>query len=225
MKISIIIPSLNEEGYLDESLKHLKELPGNFEIIVVDGGSTDSTREIAENHERVIVTASGKGRAKQMNHGATIATGDVLLFLHADTFLPYNFHQYIKNHLQKPGYTGGSFRLNFDKKHLLLKFYTCCSKLSWEFFTYGDHAIFIKSEVFKKIGGYKNISFMEDVEIQKRIRKTGKFKKLNTAVTTSARRFEKVGTLRQMLIDILLVSFYNLGVSPKRLKRFYQDHN
>lgn len=166
---------------------------------------------------------SEKGRAKQMNYGAGIATGEVLLFLHADTLLPINFYQSVWDHLQNPKYTGGSFKLNFDKKHPLLKVYSWCSKLSWEFLTYGDHAIFIKKDVFQHIDGFREIPFLEDVEIQKRLRKAGKFKKLSTAVTTSARRFEKAGTTRQLITDVLLVGFYKLGVSPARLKRFYKD--
>lgn len=223
MKISIVIPCLNEEAYIEKTLRHLQSLLGKVEIIVVDGGSTDRTRKIAAAHEEIILMVSEKGRAKQMNYGAGIATGEVLLFLHADTLLPVNFHQAVRDHFQNPKYIGGSFRLKFDKKHPLLKVYYWCSKLSWEFFTYGDHAIFIKKDVFQCIDGFQEIPFLEDVEIQKRLRKVGKFKKLNTAVMTSARRFEKTGTIWQLITDVLIVGFYKLGVSPARLKRFYKD--
>ncbi|MEX2592675.1 MAG: hypothetical protein WD426_07865, partial [Anditalea sp.] len=111
-----------------------------------------------------------------------------------------------------------------DKDHLLLNFYSWCSKLSMEFFTYGDHAIFIRKTVFEQIGGYKKIPFMEDVEIQKRLRMAGRFKKLDSAVTTSARRFEKAGTIKQFLIDLLLILSFKIGVSPLKLKKFYKDH-
>ncbi|NJY61689.1 hypothetical protein HC174_02820 [Salinimicrobium sp. CDJ15-81-2] len=128
------------------------------------------------------------------------------------------------DHIKEPGYIGGSFMLKLDKKHPILEFYTWCSRLSWEFFTYGDHAMFMEKDIFHLIGGYRSISFMEDVEIQKRLRKAGKFRKVQTAVTTSARRFKKTGTIKQLVMDVLLVGLYNLGVPPLKLKRFYKDH-
>ena len=160
-----------------------------------------------------------------MNHGAKMATGEILLFLHADTFLPATAYKAITDHLKKNNHIGGSFLLKLDSNHLIFKFYTWCSKLSYGFFTYGDHGIFMKRDVFERIGGYKSIPFMEDVEIQKRLRRAGKFRKLNTAVTTSARRFKKAGTIKQMIINVLLVTFFKVGISPTKLKKFYKDHN
>lgn len=224
MKVSVIIPCLNEEGYLDKTLEYVHNLPGNFEIIVVDGGSTDETLKIAERFESVKATVSEKGRANQMNHGAKMATGEILLFLHADTFLPATAYKAITDHLEKHNHIGGSFLLKLDSNHLIFQFYTWCSKLSYEFFTYGDHGIFMKKDVFERIGGYKSIPFMEDVEIQKRLRRAGKFRKLNTAVTTSARRFKRVGTIKQMIMNVLLVGLFKVGVSPIRLKKLYKNH-
>ena len=222
--ISIIIPTLNEEDCLEKTLRHTLSLPGSFEVIVVDGGSEDETMIIAKRFEKVRVHASNKGRAQQMNHGARLAKGNILLFLHADTFLPSNTYALILNQLQKENFIGGSFKLTFDKNHPVLKFYTWFSQFSYEFFTYGDHCIFIKSSVFREISGFADIPFMEDVEIQKRIRKKGKFKKLNAEVKTSARRFESIGTFKQMTLDVILVFLFRLGVSPRRLKKFYSDH-
>ncbi len=224
MKISVIIPCLNEEDYLEKTLKHMQGLQGNFELIVVDGGSSDKTLNIAKSFDRVQATVAQKGRANQMNHGAQMASGEILLFLHADTFLPSNAYRSITEHLQKSGYIGGSFMLKLDKEHPILRFYTWCSRLSWEFFTYGDHAMFMKKQIFQHIGGYRSIPFMEDVEIQKRLRKAGKFRKLQISVTTSARRFEQTGTIKQLVADVLLVGLYKLGVAPSRLKKFYKDH-
>src|SRR5687768_3759107 len=113
MKISVIIPALNEAKSIGGVLKHLRSLTGSFEIIVVDGGSDDDTITIAENHG-VIVKSSPKGRPLQMNYGAGLASGDILLFLHADTYLPENFYSLITNALQDSKYNGGCFRLGFD---------------------------------------------------------------------------------------------------------------
>ena len=224
MKISIIIPALNEEDYIGRTLEHTQNLQGNFEIIVSDGGSTDRTCQIVKKYEMVRLISSEKGRANQMNAGADIAKGEILLFLHADTLLPENACSSVVQHLEKNNNIGGSFRLNFDQDHFLLKIYSWCSKFSAEVFTYGDHAIFMQKEIFEEIQGYKKIPFLEDIEIQKRLRKAGKFRKINAAVTTSARRFEKMGTFKQLTMDFLILVFYNLGVSPRRLKKFYKDH-
>ena len=224
MKISIIIPTLNEEKYIKKALDHILLISGNFEIIIVDGGSKDQTLQTAKKYNSVKVISSEKGRAIQMNSGAKIAGGDVFLFLHADTLLPNNAYNSIEAHLHNPDITGGSFKLKLDKRHPILKLYSWCSKLNVAFFTYGDHAMFFRKTIFEKIKGYKNIPLMEDVEIQNRVRKTGKFKKLDVFVITSARRFEKYGTLTQLTVDVLLVTAFNFGLSPRILKRFYKDH-
>lgn len=224
MLISIIIPALNEEKYIAEVLEHTLKLKGRFEVIVVDGGSQDETLEIARGYKTVNVLQSKKGRARQMNHGAGQAKGEVLLFLHADTFLPTSFYTDVSKLMEKPEVVGGSFRLKMESSHPIFKFYHWCSQFSLEFFTYGDHALFIKTETFKKIQGFKNLSFMEDVEIQKRIREEGKFRKLKTSVTTSSRRFQKNGIFFQLAIDVVLVVLYKIGIPPNRLKRYYPNH-
>lgn len=224
IKISIIIPCLNEAGFLEKTIEDCLKLQGNFEIIVVDGGSIDDTLTIALKFKNIRIFSAKKGRAAQMNYGAKKAEGDILLFLHADTFLPKETYHLITKQLQQPEYIGGSFRLRFPKHHPFLNFYSWCSRFSLEFFTYGDHAVFVKKELFKAIDGFKAISFMEDIEIQKRLRQKGKFKKLKGYVLTSGRRFEKNGTIRQLVIDVSLVLFYNLSVPPNKLKRFYKDH-
>jgi len=224
MLISIIIPALNEEKYIAEVLEHTLNLEGHFETIVVDGGSIDRTLEIAQRFKNINVLQSPKSRAVQMNYGAKHAFGDIYLFLHADTFLPKTFYNDILDLTQNPKVIGGSFRVKMDDSHPIFKFYYWCSQFSIEFFTYGDHAIFIDSEIFKRINGYKNIDFMEDVEIQKRIRKHGKFKKLKSSVQTSNRRFTKKGVIKQLVIDSLLVFFFKIGISASRLKRFYPNN-
>ena len=224
MKLSIIVPCLNEEEHMGQTLEHLTSLKGDFEVIVVDGGSTDATLQIMTRYPAVKVISSEKGRAVQMNTGAKKASGDVLLFLHADTFLPQNAYEAVVDHLEDKNMVGGSFFLQFDHDHPVLNFYSWCSKISFEFFTYGDHGIFIKRSVFEKISGYKEIPFMEDVEIQRRLRREGKFRKMKCGVKTSARRFQELGTIRQMTLNVFLVLLFKLGVSPAKLKAFYKDH-
>ncbi|MBZ9777379.1 TIGR04283 family arsenosugar biosynthesis glycosyltransferase [Psychroflexus sp. CAK8W] len=224
MLISIIIPALNEEKLITEVLKHTLKLPGHYEVIVVDGGSLDKTLEIVQKFKNINVLQSKKGRAVQMNYGAGHAKGDVFLFLHADTFLPKTFYNDVLALMQNPKVIGGSFRLKMDDSHPIFKFYRWCSQFSLEFFTYGDHGMFFKAENFQNINGYKNIDFMEDVEIQKRIRKHGLFKKLKSSVQTSNRRFAKKGVIKQLVIDTLLVFFFKIGISARRLKRFYPDN-
>lgn len=224
MLISIIIPALNEEKLIAKILEHTLTLEGHFEIIVVDGGSQDQTLDITTGFENVKTFQSAKGRAIQMNYGAQHANGEVFLFLHADTLLPKNAYKSIIDLCKKENVIGGSFKLNMDDPHPVFKFYKWCSQFSLEFFTYGDHALFMKAETFRKIKGFKNISFMEDVEIQKRLRKEGKFKKLKSEVTTSNRRFQKNGVLKQLTVDTTLVLFFKLGVSADKLKRFYPNN-
>lgn len=224
MRISIIIPALNEGKCIAEVLEHTLKLEGHFEVIVVDGGSHDRTVEVAKGFEDVTVLQSAKGRAIQMNYGARKASGDILLFLHADTFLPKNFYTAILNLCNRENVIGGSFRLKMNDSHFIFKFYKWCSQFSLEFFTYGDHALFMKTETFKFINGYQNIPFMEDVEIQKRLRREGKFQKLTSEVITSNRRFQKNGVFKQLLVDTVLVILFKLGVSPEKLKRFYPDN-
>ncbi|WP_373059602.1 TIGR04283 family arsenosugar biosynthesis glycosyltransferase [Zunongwangia sp. H14] len=223
--ISIIIPVLNEAAHLKKVLEHCFALQGDFEIIVVDGGSKDKTMQIAAAFGQVKRATSAKGRSHQMNAGAAMAKGEILLFLHADTFLPENSLLKIALVMQNKSLAGGSFFLKFDHPHWILSFYTGLSKINSSFFTYGDHAIFVRASVFRKIKGYKPLSFMEDIEIQFRLKKEGKFIKLPIGVITSARRFVEAGPVKQFFIDVILVGLYHIGFSAGSLKKFYKDWN
>ncbi|MDT0676561.1 TIGR04283 family arsenosugar biosynthesis glycosyltransferase [Autumnicola musiva] len=223
--ISIVIPVLNEASHIKEVLNHTLSLAGDFEIIVVDGGSEDETMKIVDSFPVVQTCSSVRGRSHQMNAGAALAKGEILLFLHADTFLPDNSLLKIMAVMKKESLVGGSFFLKFDHKHWILSFYTGLSKINSSFFTYGDHAIFIRNSVFKKIEGYKPLSFMEDIEIQFRLKREGKFVKLPVGVVTSARRFVEAGPVKQFFLDVFLVGLYHIGFSADSLKRFYKDWN
>ena len=155
LKISIIIPALNEEETIASTIGHLqkKSIPENIqEILVVDGGSTDATFEIAKNCGAKVVHSS-KGRAKQMNTGAKEATGEILYFLHADSYPPKDFDRLIIAEVQK-GNPAGCFKMKFDSNHWWLRLASWFTKFSWRACRGGDQSQFISRTLFDEIGGY-----------------------------------------------------------------------
>lgn len=228
MRFSIIMPVLNEEAILEEHLAYLVKLCASYncELIIVDGGSQDRTVTIAQRYGNVI--HSQRGRATQMNHGAKVAHGDVLLFLHADTRLPENAVIAIEQALNTPAVSnvvGGAFRICFDCDQWLYRLVAWTTNLrsrTRTIFT-GDQAYFIRATSFHAIGGYPEQPLMEDLEIIKRLRTIGKVVLLPHYVTTSARRHEKVGLLRSVLFMWYLRLLYKCGVSPAQLQRMYFD--
>ena len=222
---SIIVPVLNEEAILEN---YLAPLAGqcaqhNCELLIVDGGSTDNTVAIAQRYGQVI--HSTRGRATQMNAGAAIAKGDVLLFVHADTHLPPEAFSAIAQTLASPGVVGGAFRLcfNCDQWTYHLVAYTTNLRSRFRNIFTGDQAYFIRSDIFHAIGGYPDQPLMEDLEIIARLRKFGKVILLPLYVTTSARRHEKMGLFRSVLFMWFLRTLYRLGVPPAQLQRMYLD--
>ncbi|MDQ3537124.1 MAG: TIGR04283 family arsenosugar biosynthesis glycosyltransferase [Bacteroidota bacterium] len=219
--VSIIIPTLNEEAVISKTLSHVMGQEGSWEIIVSDGGSTDRTTEIIQKFPNIRLVKSSKGRALQMNDGARFARGEILLFLHADTFLMPSAILKVENAMKNSSIVGGSFFLKFDVESPTFKIYSFLSKINHLLFTYGDQAIFVKKEIFKALKGYKNIALMEDVELQQRIRKRGKFVKLHQPVITSSRRFIRRGVIIQQVQNFVLVTLYLFGISPTILKKYY----
>lgn len=223
--VSVIIPTYNESKIIAGTLTNLLEQKGNYEIIICDGGSGDDTLHIAKAFPQITIVSSGKGRALQMNAATELAKGDTLLFLHADTLLPENAIQTIEETMTDASIVGGSFFIKFNSSHYLLKFYAWCSKINHTLFTYGDQGIFMRRSLFQSLNGFKPIPIMEDIEIQQRMRKRGKFVKLSLPVVTSARRFVSKGIFYQQWRNILLVFLFILGVSAHTLKKFYSDSN
>ena len=223
MNVSIIIPVLNEEKTIGATLRELIDLRPH-EIIVVDGGSGDRTREIAEEFS-VQVLHSERGRARQMNNGARRATGDALLFLHADTRLPASAMSDIADALRDVHCLGGRFDLELQGRHWMLKiigtlinFRSRTTKVGT-----GDQAIFVRREVFMRIGGYPDIPLMEDIALCRALKRLGAIACLRSRVITSARRWENDGVWRTIVRMWTLKFLYLAGVSPARLKRFYAD--
>jgi rSAM/selenodomain-associated transferase 2 len=225
MRFSIIMPVLNEEAELENQLMYLTRqyAHNDYELLIVDGGSSDRTVAIAQCYGQVI--HSPQGRATQMNAGAAIASGDVLIFLHADTRLPDDAFCAIERALASPNVVGGAFRLCFNCERWLYRLVAFTTNLRSRLHTLftGDQAYFIRTSSFKAVGGYPDQPLMEDLEIITRLRKIGKVILLPQYVTTSARRHEKIGLLRSVLFMWYLRTLYKFGVSPAQLQHMYLD--
>ncbi len=222
---SIIIPVLNEAGQINSLIEHLrKQKHDSFhEIIVVDGDPQGSTIGTIQDKDVKAITTD-KGRGKQMNAGAAAASGEILIFLHADTTLPDNALEKISRALQNRVYVGGAFDLKIDSDRLFLKYISARASLRsrWNRIPYGDQAIFIRKKYFDQIGGFKEIPLMEDVDLMRRIKKDRKkIIILPDKVITSARRWESDGVLFTTMRNQILVRLFYLGISPHKLAKYY----
>lgn len=221
--ISIIIPTLNEEKAIGRTLRHLQAIGEGSEVIVVDGGSQDRTREEASPFAKVLTAP--RGRAPQMNAGALQAQGDILLFLHADTLLPKDAFSQIREALQDPRTLGGAFRLRLDNPGLFYRALALSSNLRarWLGVIYGDQAPFLRRGEFFALGGFREMDLLEDGDLMARLRRRGKVRLLSGHVTSSSRRWERMGRGRTLFTLWAVSLGYLLGISPKRLKRLYPD--
>ncbi len=195
----------------------------NLEVIVVDGGSQDGTSQLAESLGVKVLSAPA-GRACQMNAGAKAATGDILLFLHADTRLPSGFDNLVRKALFAANTAAGAFELRIDASILGIRLIE--SGVNWRSrwlqMPYGDQAIFLKTEVFHDIGGFPQLPIMEDFELMRRLKRKGRIVIVPVPVMTSGRRWQKLGVLKTTLINQLVIVAYLLGVSPERIVRWYR---
>jgi rSAM/selenodomain-associated transferase 2 len=227
IKFSVIVPVFHEGEKINERIEHLHrlDLEKNLEIIVVDGSpEKDTLGTIHHNH--VIKISSEKGRAKQMNTGASIARGEILIFLHADTELPIQGLEKIKTLLERKEFVGGAFDLGIRSDKFVFRVVEVLASLRSRLnkTPFGDQAIFIRREYFNAIGGYKEVPLMEDVELMKRIKRSGnKIRIFHERVVTSPRRWEKEGVFYCTLRNWTLQTLYFLGVSPDKLIHFYKN--
>jgi rSAM/selenodomain-associated transferase 2 len=221
-KISIVIPVLNEAIAIRAVLAQVLDTP-NVEAIVVDGGSEDDTVAIAQT-TGVKVISTMAGRARQMNAGAAVATGDILLFLHADTQLPPSFDGFVHQALQKPGTVAGAFELRIDAQLRGVKLIERMVNWRSHFLSmpYGDQAIFLKKSVFAELGGFPDLPIMEDFELMRRLKRLGRIAIVSAPVITSGRRWQKLGVVKTTLINQLVITGYFLGVPPAELLRWYR---
>jgi len=219
LKLSIVIPALNEADHIGAALQALAPLRrGGSEVIVVDGGSADGTRELAEPLcDRVV--SSARGRALQMNAGARHATGDALLFLHADTRLPPDGDVLVRSALKQ--HLWGRFDVEIESDHRLLRLVAWAMNLRSRFsgIATGDQAIFVRREVFP---GFAPIALMEDIAFSREMKRRGAPACLRERVRTSGRRWEKRGVLRTVVLMWRLRLLYYFGAPPERLARLYE---
>jgi rSAM/selenodomain-associated transferase 2 len=221
--LTIIIPTLNEAENLTRLLPRVLATCPQAEIVLVDGGSSDDTREMVSRFSRVRFLASAPGRARQMNSGARAAQGTNLLFLHADTFLPPGTQAAIREALADPGVVGGRFDVRFDSERPIFRIIAALmnfrSRLSG--ISTGDQALFVRRRTFEDLGGYPDIPLMEDVEFTRRLKRQGRLACLRPRVITSARKWEREGVLRTILLMWILRFLYFAGANPARLHACY----
>ena len=221
--ISIIIPTLNEAQNLPRSLQALQTIP-LVDVIVVDGGSLDDTVNVAESWGAKVICSPVSGRAHQMNVGAAVAQGDILLFLHADTYLPNGFDRLVRQTLAQPKVIAGAFELAIEGQATGLRL------VEWGVnrrsrlcqMPYGDQALFLPAETFRAICGFPDLPIMEDFELVRRLKQQGRIAIAPGTVTTSGRRWQKLTVFRTTVINQLVIIGYLLGASPARLARWYR---
>jgi rSAM/selenodomain-associated transferase 2 len=219
--VSVVIPALNEERAIGETLDSLARVRGLGEVIVADGGSSDATVAIAESRGARPVQ-SERGRGVQLHAGALASAGDVLWFLHADTRAPVDAIERIEEALADPRVAGGNFALVFDgdtrPARFLTRAYPHFRKLG---LCYGDSGIFVSRAVYEAIGGFKAYPIFEDLDLVKRIKKRGRFVRLDCTLTTSSRRFEGRSFTWTFTRWMGMQVLYWAGVHPNRLARNY----
>ena len=220
-RISIIIPAINEADHIANTIKSIGT--GNkMEVIVVDGGSKEDTVRIATSLGAKVITGTPP-RARQMNRGADHATGDVLVFLHADTRLPEKFEDLVFNSFKHPKMVAGAFELRLDSPMPGLRLIECLANWRSRYLKlpYGDQAIFVSSNLFHELGGFLDIPIMEDFELIRGLRKQGSIVTLPVPVFTSARRWQNFGILKTTAINQLVIAAYVMGIAPKKIVRWY----
>lgn len=226
MRFSIIIPVLDEAAGIERHLAALAPLRARgHEVIVVDGGSSDATVMLSRPHADRVISAS-RGRALQMNAGAAEARGEMLLFLHADTFLPERADEIIAASIGTGDRVWGRFDVRIIGRHPLLAVVARLMNLRsrWTGIATGDQALFVRREVFARAGGFPAIALMEDIALSSALKRIGPPVCLRARVVTSGRRWEKHGVVRTIAQMWRLRLAYYFGADPDRLARRYRPH-
>lgn len=224
LRISAITPMLDEERGIEMHLRRLTQLQGLDEAIVVDGGSTDRSRRIAESVGGVRLLQTRAGRARQMNAGAAAATGDVLLFVHADVTLPADATIRIRRALDVEEVVAGAFMTwtvpapgGFPLGPLL---HLADLRSRYTRVPYGDQALFVRRPVFERIGGFADLPLMEDIELSQRLRREGRIARVPARVRVSGRRFQARPFWYTLMVNIY-PALFRVGVPAELLAHFY----
>ena len=223
LKISVVVPSWRDNANLALLLPKLSRLERVSETIVVDASGEPEPERLAHANGASFVSCPAPNRGEQMNLGAAAASGDVVVFQHSDTDLEEAHLSAIETALADPQVIGGAFFRKFDGRHPRLMWLESVAR----FLTrhggtlYGDQSIFVRRDLFMKLGGFARIPLMEDVEFSRRLRRAGKVAVLDPPVQSSGRRHLRKGAWRTSIQNGLFIVLYNLGVSPHRLHRWY----
>jgi rSAM/selenodomain-associated transferase 2 len=220
--VSAIVPVLNEAQLLGDFLRQLRVVSSDLEIVVVDGGSCDGSVSIAEGlADRVIVAP--RGRASQMNAGAGIARGGVFWFLHADSRVSPVSVERISAALADPGTAGGCFRLRYPRREWIYRVSDSLGNVGVRLFGFalGDHGIFCRREAFVSAGGYPDVPILEDAELCRRLKRTGRMRQLREPIVSDPRTFELCGRYRTTAVYFLILVLYVVGVPIRCLNKIY----
>jgi len=224
LNISVIMPTLNEAANLPARARELAAQTGPWEWIVADGGSTDESASIARALGAVVVRCE-RGRGPQLNAGAARAGGNVFVFLHADTALPQGAFAHVRAALDDPKIVGGNFTFAFDDDSFAgraLGFVYAAKRTLFRVW-YGDSALFVRASAFEALGGFAPFPILEDLHFIERLQRFGRTRRLDTVVTSSARRYR--GRVVETIVRwTTIFALYKGGVSPHRLARFYAPH-
>ncbi len=220
MPISVVIPTLNEAACVAQTLGSVRAEDPR-EVIVVDGGSTDSTCELARAAD--LVLHAPRGRATQMNHGAAHATGDILLFLHGDCTLEPGALRAAEQCLDRRGVAAGCFRMTVTAPGLVYRLIDACAtaRVRLTGLVYGDQGLFLERRLFEQVGGFPALRLMEDVFLSKALRHMGRMVVAPRRIFVSPRRWQRQGVVRQTLRNWTLTALAAAGVHPDRLAAFY----
>jgi rSAM/selenodomain-associated transferase 2 len=220
VSISVVIPTLNEEAYIAETLTLLRQHRPR-EIIVVDGGSTDATCQ--RTAEADLLIHSSPGRAEQMNRGAEHASGDILLFLHADCSLETGALQEVERCLGGRKIAAGCFTMKVRESGLFYRLIDSCATARFRLtgLAYGDQGLFLRRELFARLGGFPPVRFMEDLLFSRRLRRHGRMVVIPKRILVSPRRWQRAGLMRQTLRNWTLTALAASGIDPDRLAPFY----